>query len=279
MSYKSILVHVDHARGAQARMTAAAQLANAQQAHLVGAAMSGVARYIYQDVAMDPTGTLLSNLMDAADEAAKGALRQFDSVVRQQGVASHEGRQVNEDPAGGLATMARYADLVVISQTDRDDPVSAAVSDLPEYVMLNGARPVLMLPRAGTFPVIGNNALIAWDGSAEATRALTAALPLLRQAANVIVAVINPAQQKFEHGEQPGADIALYLARHGVKVDVRVENTTLDIGNALLSLVADVSADLLVMGGYGHARFRELLVGGATRTVLDSMTVPVLMAH
>jgi len=279
MTYKSILVHVDHSRAAEARVSAAAQLAIAQQAHLVGAAMNGIARYIYQDVAMDPTGTLLSNIMDATDEAAKGALQKFESIVNRLGVASREGRLVNEDPAGGLALMARYADLLVISQVDRDDPVSSAISDLPEYVMLNSARPVLMLPRAGKFDTIGSNVLVAWDGSIEATHALTAAIPLLQAAREVTVAVINPGSQSFEHGEQPGADIGLYLARHGIKIDVRVENTTLDIGNALLSLLADLGSDLLVMGGYGHARFRELLVGGATRSVLDAMTVPVLMAH
>lgn len=279
MSYQSILVHVDHARHAGLRMKIAAQLAREFNAHLAGVAMNGVARYIYQDVAMDPTGMILSNLMDAADEAAKGALAQFRATVQKIGVNGVEERLVNEDAAGGLALQARYADLVVISQTDRDDPVAAAVSDLPEYVMLNSARPVLILPYAGELAAVPKHVLVAWDGSVEATHALTGALPLLRKAANVTVTVINPEKQSFEHGEQPGADIGLWLARHGVKIDVRVENTAMDIGNALLSMVADLGADLLVMGGYGHARFRELLVGGATRTVLDAMTVPVLMAH
>jgi len=279
MTYQSILVHVDHARHASLRMSTAAQLAREFNAHLAGVAMNGIARYIYQDVAMDPTGLILSNLMDAADEAAKGALAQFRGVVKQVGVNGTEERLVNEDAAGGLALQARYADLVVISQTDRDDPVSAALSDLPEYVMLNGARPVLILPYAGAIDAVPKHALVAWDGSVEATHAITGALPLLQKAGNVTIAVINPDKQSFEHGEQPGADIGLWLARHGVKIDVRVENTAMDIGNALLSMVADIGADLLVMGGYGHARFRELLVGGATRTILDAMTVPVLMAH
>lgn len=279
MSYTSILVHVDHSSHAHARMTAAAQLAVDQNAHLAGVAMNGIAGYIYQDVAMDPTGMILSSLMDAADEAAKGATKVFDSIVGNVGVSSYETRLVNEDPASGLALQARYADLVVISQSDRDDPVSSAISDLPEYVMLNSGRPVLLLPRVGKFERIGGQVLVAWDGSVEATHALTGALPLLQKAQAVTVVVINPASQSYDHGEQPGADIGLYLARHGVKVEVRVENTSLDIGNALLSLVADLNVDLLVMGGYGHTRFRELLLGGATRSILDAMTVPVLMAH
>jgi nucleotide-binding universal stress UspA family protein len=91
--------------------------------------------------------------------------------------------------------------------------------------------------------------------------------------------VFNAERQVNVHGEQPGADLALYLARHGVKVDVLQETTEQDSGNALLSLAADVNADLLVMGCYVHSRFREVLLGGATRTVLESMTLPVLMSH
>jgi nucleotide-binding universal stress UspA family protein len=91
--------------------------------------------------------------------------------------------------------------------------------------------------------------------------------------------VFNPGERPDTHGEQPGADMALYLSRQGVSVEVMVRETTTEAGDALLSLCADEGADLLVMGAYGHSRFRELLLGGATRQILDSMIVPVLMAH
>jgi nucleotide-binding universal stress UspA family protein len=113
----------------------------------------------------------------------------------------------------------------------------------------------------------------------EATRAVTAALPLLKQAARVTVVVFNPQSRYGVHGQQPGADLALYLSRHGVRVEVSAQPTALDAGNALLSLAADTGADLLVMGGYGHARLREMLLGGVTATILRDMTLPVLMAH
>ena len=123
--------------------------------------------------------------------------------------------------------------------------------------------------------------VIAWDGSLEASRAVSGAIPLLRQADLVQVAVFDPEIGPAAHGEEPGADIALYLARHGVKVDVERQRTgnEIDIGNAILSHVADFGADLLVMGGYGHARVREILMGGVSRTILRSMTIPVLMSH
>jgi nucleotide-binding universal stress UspA family protein len=146
--------------------------------------------------------------------------------------------------------------------------------------MLNCARPVLIVPYAGRFPHVGSNVLIAWDGSMEATRAVTNAIPLLKRAKNVSVVLFNPSSAPPDvHGEQPGADIALYLARHDIKIEVMQQHTEFDVGNALLSLAADMRADLLVMGGYGHTRFREVLLGGVTMTMLNTMTIPVLMSH
>ena len=166
-----------------------------------------------------------------------------------------------------------------MSQIDTREALPGIMSDFPEYVVMNAGRPVLLVPYAGEFPHVGRKVLLAWDGSMEASRAINGAMPMLRQAQEVKVVVFNAEQQVNVHGQQPGADLALYLARHGVKVDVLQETTEQDSGNALLSLAADVNADLLVMGCYAHSRFREMLLGGATRTVLESMTLPVLMSH
>jgi len=122
--------------------------------------------------------------------------------------------------------------------------------------------------------------LIAWDAGVEAARAVRDALPLLRRADTVEVAVFDPERGRREHGEQPGADVALYLARHGVKVSVaRQSGADFEVGAQILSRAADTGADLIVMGAYGHSRVRELVLGGVTRTILESMTVPVLMSH
>jgi nucleotide-binding universal stress UspA family protein len=168
---------------------------------------------------------------------------------------------------------------LVIGQVDPNESSFGVLSDLAEYVKLNCARPVLIVPYAGRFDHVGSNALIAWDGSMEATRAITSAIPLLKRARNVAVALLNPSARPDMHGEQPGADIALYLARHDIRIEVVQRHTDIDVGNALLSLVADMRSDLLVMGGYGHTRFREILLGGVTLTVLKTMTVPILMSH
>jgi nucleotide-binding universal stress UspA family protein len=174
---------------------------------------------------------------------------------------------IDDEPEGGLALQARYCDLVVVSQSDLDEPGFGFYSDLPAYVMLNSSRPVLIVPYAGQFEQVGQqHAMVAWDGSMQATRAITSALPLLRRAKKVTVVLFNRSSSSQGHGEQPGADIALYLTRHGVNVELLQDHTEIDIGNALLSLAADQRADLLVMGGYGHNRFREILLGGVTMT-------------
>jgi nucleotide-binding universal stress UspA family protein len=167
----------------------------------------------------------------------------------------------------------------VIGQTNLDEPSPAALPDFPEYVVMSCGRPVLIIPFAGSVKSVGRRPLIAWDGSASATRAVGGAMPFLKRADNVDVVVFNADRQGDAHGEQPGDDIALYLARHNVKANVVRAKADIDIGNALLSMTMDRDADMIVMGGYGHSRFREMLMGGVTRTMLETMTVPVLMTH
>lgn len=279
MSYKTILVHVDQSKHAASRIRIAAELAVKEDAHLIGAAMTGISRYLYEDREVDLNRTVLANHLDSLYQRAEKALEQFDRIAAQVGVQSHEKRLVNDDDQGGLTLQARYCDLVVLGQTDRNEDSARTISDLPEYIVLNSGRPVLIVPYAGNFKTVGEQVLVAWDGHRESTRAVTNAIPMLCRAKNVVIAVFNPVISSDAHGEQPGADIALFLARHGVKVDVMEQTTTADVGEALLSLAGDVGSDLIVMGGYGHTRFREIFLGGVTKTVLQTMTIPVLMSH
>jgi len=175
---------------------------------------------------------------------------------------------------------ARYSDLVIAGQRERDAEDDAGLA--PEFVdelVLSAGRPVLLVPYAGRFPDTGKRVLVAWNASAEAARAVADALPLLARAENVNVVVFEPGRTG-DHGEEPGADAALYLARHGVKATVSTYGSPdVDIGSQILSRAADNGADLIVMGAYGHSRMRELILGGATRTILESMTAPVLMSR
>lgn len=278
MSYKTVIVQVDQSKHAPQRIRIAADIAIADSAHLVGSASSGMARYAQQEHAFDLTMSVTSDQRNAGRASADQALARFDAQAAGLGVRSFERRSSDDTNGAGLSLQARYADLVVVSQPDPGEADLGSQTDLAEYVMLHCVRPVLIVPYAFQFDQVGKNVLVGWDGSMEATRAITSALPLLRRAKRVSIALFNT-DDSMRHGEQPGADIALFLARHQVKVEVVCKEVDIDFGKALLSLAADLGADLVVMGGYGHSRLREQLLGGVTRTVLKTMNVPVLMTH
>jgi nucleotide-binding universal stress UspA family protein len=269
MSYKTILVNAESSPRAQHIAGCAARIAAAEQAHVVGLASTGINQLIYQCNAVAPGVPLLPPDLTVLTDAARQALARFTATVTQLGAPSCEERLTNDSLPDSLALQSRYCDLVVISQADL----------LPQQLILHCPRPVLVVPREGRFDRIGARPLLAWDGGMAASRAIQAALPLLRRATLATLAVFNPTLVYAAHGEQPGADLARYLARHGVQLDVVVRETADDIGDALLSLAAETGADLLVMGCYGHTRFHELLLGGATRSILKHMTLPVLMTR
>lgn len=281
MSYKTILVHVDPSRNAAHRIKIAAELALAENAHLIGAAMTGISRFAYQDSTIDLSRTIVASYVDTMNQHANEALVQFEAIAQRVGVSSYEKRLVNDEPEGALCLQARFCDLVVVGQTDPDDSSARVISDLPEYVVLNCARPVLIVPYADRLEHVGTNALLAWDGSMEATRAMAGAIGLLQRARNVTLALFNTGQEADTHGAQAGAgaELARYLARHGIRAELAQQATELDVGDALLALAADRRSDLIVMGGYGHTRLREALLGGVSMTMLTTMTVPVLMSH
>ena len=281
MSYKTLLVHADESRHMPGRIDLAARLAIQHDAHLVGAAATALPSGFYLPGVLGDGGVTVTASLDYLRERAKGTMMEFEAIVQKAGVNSYEPRIVEDEAGAGLCLQARYSDLVILSQTDPEEDLPALRGNFPEYVVMNCGKPVLVVPYAGEFRQIGKRALVAWDASAEATRAVSAAIPFLKQAELTQVVVFDSKSRRAAHGEQPGADIALFLSRHGIKVEVsqQTKPDDIDIGNALLSYAADFGADLLVMGCYGHSRFREVLLGGVTKTILQSMTVPVLMVH
>lgn len=269
MSYKTILVNAQASPGTWHVADIAARIAVAEQAHVVGLASSGIKPLLYQCNAVAPGVPLLPPDLQVLTEQARRALADFTATVTRLGAPSCEERLTDDSLADSLLLQSRYCDLLV---TARDDV-------LPQQLILHSPRPVLVAPGGGRSEGAGARPLLAWDGGMAASRAIHAALPLLRRAALTTLAVFNPGRVYAAHGDQPGADLARYLARHGVRLDVVVRETDGDVGAALLSLAADTGADLLVMGCYGHARLTELLLGGATRSVLKHMTLPVLMSR
>jgi nucleotide-binding universal stress UspA family protein len=279
MTYKTVLVHVDQSQQSARRVTLAAQIATAQQAHLVGVAMTGISRYVFDHAAFNPKDPVFAHHLEHLHQHARTSLSAFDKLASAVGVDSVEARMVDDDVAGGVALHARYADLAVIGQFDPAAAVPGVMSNFPETVILNCGRPVIVVPYAGQSDSIIQRPLVAWDGGLAASRAIAGALPLLARAGCTDVLVFDTGNENDAHGEQPGADLALYLARHAVKVNVVEHRVSGETGDALLSAAVDLGSDLIVMGAYGHTRFREVVLGGVTRTVLRSMTIPVLMAH
>ncbi|UYN94607.1 MAG: universal stress protein [Enhydrobacter sp.] len=278
MSYKTILVNCDAGKKLAQRLDVATDVAQRFGSHLVGIH----ARPPFQSPMFFEGGMPMDTLFQAYEESAnndqKAAAAVFEKSLKGKHLSS-EWRVANGFIDSELAVQARYADLLVVGQTDPDDSTPTP-GDLPEAIALSTGRPILVVPHIGAKKPIGKNVLLCWNASRESARAATDALPILQKAAKVMVLVIDPHTSPEGHGAEPGADVATWLARHGVKVTVQRDVAAdADVGNVILSRAADHDIDLIVMGLYGHSRMRELVLGGASRTVIASMTVPVLMSH
>lgn len=278
MSLKTIIVHIDSTPRCSARIKLAAQLAIEYDAHLIGVAPSGWPPMAMMPAMRDPMVPVTA--VDAGPIRTRGesALAAFEVQVGALGVASVETRLVEEEDGLALAMHGLCSDLIIVGQARGAGSESAARSDFPEWVMMNGAAPVLVVPAHGEFATIGTRVAVAWNGSIEARRAIGSALPMLRKADKVHLLMINA-----DGNINGGTDMGLYLTRHGVNAELDADTNTdassRDAGQALIAASAECGADLLVMGAYGRSRMREMLMGGASRTMLESMQVPVWMAH
>jgi len=279
MSYKSILVQVDQTTQSRERIRLAAAIAENEQAHLIGTAMTGISHLVFEEGAFNQHDPAFDHHLKKLRQYAEQSLENFTNVINETRVSSVETRLLDDDAVSGMTQQARYADLVVVGQFDPTCGVMGVMADFPESVVMNSVRPVLIMPHTRKFNALPTKIAVAWDASMTATRAIMNALPLLKRSSRTDVVIFNPTVNPETHGEQPGADIALYLSRHGINVNVIYRDTRVNEGEALLSYCADETMDLIIMGGYGHTRFREMVLGGATREILLSMTIPVLMSH
>ena len=281
MSYKDLLVVLGSDAASRGRIALAAALAERFAAHLVGLypfPVPEAPRHLgyYDPALLDP---FFRELREKAQEECDKEREAFERTASLRGLSA-EWRMVAEGLESDPALHARYVDLAILGQLDPDGGDAELLRPRPEHVTLASGRPILVVPYAGNFETIGRRVLIGWNATREATRAVNDAMPLLVAADVVTVLTIDAHEGPDGHGELPGADISLHLARHGVKATIeRTVSAGIPAGEVLLSRAADLGADLLVIGAYGHSRVRELLLGGATRSILRSMTLPVLMSH
>jgi nucleotide-binding universal stress UspA family protein len=212
------------------------------------------------------------------DKAAADAIGRFDGAAKRAGI-SFESRVLSGSVAGAadlFGAMARRFDLAVIAQAEPDKVAPEDV--IAEGALFGSGRPIVVVPYIQKSGLTLERVMVCWDASRSAARAVADAMPLLSRAKAIDVVIV--ASERPKSDEVAGADIGHHLARHGLNVEVkRIVATDTDVASTLLSHAADTAADFMVMGGYGHSRLREFVLGGATRGILSSMTVPVLMSH
>jgi len=219
---------------------------------------------------------VLSRIKEDAEAAASKAFEEFSQAARDANASIEIVRfkALAGDVGYSLSQLARCFDAVVLPQPD---PNGVDTSDIVEACLFGSGRPLVLVPYIRTRPAIGR-VLIAWDGGPPAARAVADALPILALAHHVEVVTIR--KEEDENPHLSGRMLARHLARHGIQADAkRLLIDDIDVANMLLSHAADTGADLIVMGGYGHSRLREMVLGGTTREILRSMTVPVLLSH
>jgi nucleotide-binding universal stress UspA family protein len=274
-------VHCDDSAAGTSRLKFAMKLARAHDSHLVGI---GVMEPVTQSAYIEsPYIAELLRTHEQRRSARRTALRDAFAKATDGSGLRLEWRLEDGEPAAVLATAMRYADLGIVGQYQPGGPVEESWRTLPETLAMSSGRPIVVVPYIGAPQAVERHVMLAWNASHEATRAAADALPILQRAQQVTVLVVDGSVHgvpREPHGQEPGADIALWLARHKVKVEVvRDTSADVDIGSVILSRVSDLDVDMVVMGIYGHSRLRELMLGGASRTILQQMTVPVLIAH
>ena len=227
-------------------------------------------------------GGIPADLIDtqwaASERAADAAIAHFEAAAKRAGIAA-EHRRLSASIGGAgdvFGRLARRFDLAVTAQAEPKG--SAAHGLIIEGALFGSGRPVVVVPYIQQGGLKLDRVMVCWDGSRPAARAIADAMPFLARSGAIDVVMVASGREKGD--EIPGADMGEHLARHGLNVDIRrIVSTDVDVPNTILSHAADTGADLIVMGGFGHSRLREFVLGGATQGILAAMTVPTLMSH
>jgi len=281
MTLKNIGVFVDATPEGEKRIDYAATLAHQCGAHLAGIHVVSAVRPEYRSdyyVIGEKAIRALLVGRKAADEAATSNVRRRFEAISAKRDLSAEFRVIRRGgPDEDLTLSSLHSDLVVIGQRELQELKGYAS---PEKLLLASGAPILIIPSGWKSESIGNKILVGWNASREARRAVADALPFLVAASSVTLLVVDSEQRARRNGEEPGADIALYLARHGARVDVeQVLSQGAPVADIILSYAAEHGVDLIVIGAYSHARPVEMMFGGVTQSLLKEAPVPVLMSR
>jgi nucleotide-binding universal stress UspA family protein len=275
---KDIIVNLEHRIRRDPARDFAVTIAETFDAHVAGVAFAytpGFPGYMMLDIPPD----IVAQMVAESEKSALAAIERFEAATRRSMVSSEHRlfKAIGADAPAVLSTLARRFDLSVFMQSEPDGVDN---DDMIETSLLESGRPLFVVPYIQKDGLNLDRVVCCWDGSRAAARAINDALPLLIKSMTVdLLIVLNEKTNRYRN-EVRGAEMAKHLARHDVKVQIEtVPATDIDVPSAILSYVADNSGTLIVMGGYGHAKLREVILGGVTRDMLKSMTVPVFMSH
>ena len=255
----------------------AVSVASTFDAHLAGVAFVYDPFVPMVDVVAIPVDLIESQRIEN-ENAALAAISKFEEAARRSSISAESGKLEAEllGASDMFGRIARRFDLSIVAQADPDKP--GAEDAIIASALFDSGRPCLVVPYIQKTGLKLDRIMVCWDGGRNSARAAADAMPFLRRAKVVEVVIVTGERGKSE--ELPGADIAKHLARHGLNVEInRIAASGNDVASTVLSHAADAGADFIVMGGYGHSRLREFILGGATQGILDSMTVPTLMSH
>ena len=275
---KDIIVNLEHKIARDPARDFAISIAETFDTHVVGIAFGyapGLPGYAMLEIPPD----IMAQMIAESEKVALAAIERFETAARRSLVSAEHRllKSIGADAPLLLSTLARRFDLSVFMQSEPDGVDN---DDMIETSLFESGRPLIVVPYIQKEGLNLDHMVCCWDGSRAAARAINDALPLLVKAMTVDLLIVLNEKTTSAGNEVRGAEIAKHLARHDVKVQiVTVPAPDIDVTNAILSYVADVSGTLIVMGGYGHARLREVILGGVTRDMLKTMTVPVFMSH
>ncbi|MBI3699765.1 MAG: universal stress protein [Afipia sp.] len=274
---RDIVINLEHDIARDVARDYAISIADRFEAHLEGVAFAGkIPTFMTPDI---PAG-VLAEILAGEEKLAKSAIARFSEAVKRSDISSahHLVARSEFGPAQTFSALARRFDLSVLMQPSEGEGVNRNL--FVEFALFDSGRPLIVVPYIQKNGLDISQVVCCWDGSRAAARAINDALPLLTIAEAVELLIIDTDSETNSEVELRGFEMTEHLARHGAKVELtRLSGAKGDTANLILSHAADNSAGLIVMGGYGHSRLREFVLGGVTREMLSSMTVPVLMSH
>ena len=275
---KDIILNLELDKSRDSVRDYAISIAETFDSHIAGVAFadgSNIPGFLTPDV----PSRILTSIVAEQDRAARDAVVRFEAAAKRSSLSA-EPRLVTQSEFGPpvvFSAMARRFDLSVVMQSSDDQGANNDI--LIEATLFDSGRPLIVVPYIQKGGLKLDRIVCCWDGSRTATRAINDALPLLKRSQTVELFIVENKRTAGER-ETLGVEIGHHLARHGVTIEVEtVPAADIDVADAILSHVSDSSASMIVMGGYGHSRLREFVLGGATRGILSTMTVPVFMSH